>query len=260
MALLAAAAQSLTATSYDAERRGLDATRANLVLDATVARAALGVADQRSEARWRVDGTARVFIFDSIAVRVAVQDELGRVDLNAASAATIRQVFLGQGMDLDSASRLADRVADWREPLGPGRLNGGSDADYKAAGRSYFPRHAPFQTVDELRLVLGMTPAFFARVKPAFTVYSKRPTFDPEVATPQALLVLYPNDPEKIVELLRERTQAAANGLAGPIVPGPGRVFTVSAELQLRGHDFHRSAVIELTGDPKRPYFALAWQ
>jgi len=260
IALLAAAAQSLTATSYDAERRAFDAARADAILDAAVARAALGISDQRAEMRWRVDGTARVFWFDGVALQVAVQDETGRIDLNAASAGNIRQLFLAEGLDLDAATRLADRIADWRQPLGPGTPSGGSDADYKAAGLSYSPRHGPFQTVDELRLVLGMTPALFAKVRPAFTIYSKLAGIDPSVATPQALLTIYPNDPGKIAQILQDRTQAAANSLASPMAPAPGRAFTVTAALALRGHVFRRSAVIELTGDPERPYFALTWQ
>ncbi|MBV8978732.1 MAG: general secretion pathway protein GspK [Alphaproteobacteria bacterium] len=260
IALLAAAAQSLTATSYDAERRALDAAQAQSVLDAAVTRAVLGISDRRPRARWRVDGTARMFVFRDAAVRILVQDELGRVDLNAASAATIRQVFLGQGLELDAATRLSDRIADWREAPGPGRLNGGSDADYKAAGLAYVPRHGAFQTVEELRLVLGMTASLFAKVRGALTVYSHRPTFDPAVATPQALAVLYPDDPEKIAQILRARAEAGANDLAGPILPAPGHAFTIEAEIARRGRTYRRCAVIELTGDAQRPFFALAWQ
>ncbi|MBV9693862.1 MAG: hypothetical protein JO261_09180, partial [Alphaproteobacteria bacterium] len=82
----------------------------------------------------------------------------------------------------------------------------------------------------------------------------------PAVATPQALAVLYPDDPEKIAQILRARAEAGANDLAGPILPAPGHAFTIEAEIARRGRTYRRCAVIELTGDAQRPFFALAWQ
>jgi len=267
LALMAAAAQALTVTAYNSERHAMIDARAGADLDAALVRAVLGISDLRPEQRWRTDGTPRVTAYDGLRIRVAVQDELGRIDLNAASASTIRALLLGHGLSPDDASVLSDRIADWRSPAGPVSLHGATDADYRAAGLAYVPRHGPFQTVDEARLVLGMTPSLFARIRPALTVYTKRPSFDPSLAPREALAALYPGDPGKIDEILRARsgdiglTQPGAASSAVPPLGVPfGRAYQVTAELAIGRRIFRRGAVVELTGDGKRPYFVLAWR
>lgn len=267
LALMAAATQALTVTAYNSERHAMIDARAGADLDAAVVRAVLGISDLRPGQRWRSDGTPRVIAYDGLRIRVSVQDELGRIDLNAASASTIRTLLSGNGLSSDDASALADRIADWRSPAGPVSLQGATDADYRAAGLAYVPRHAAYQTVDEARLVLGMTPALFARIRPALTVYTKRPSFDPSLAPREALVVLYPDDPGKIDEILRARsgdiglTQPGnAPGAAAPLIVPFGRAYEITAELAIGRRTFRRSAVVELTGDGKRPYFALAWR
>src|ERR1700742_3604924 len=85
IALMAAATQALTVTAYNSERHAMVDARAGADLDAAGVRAVLGVSDIRPDRRWRTDGTAQVFVYDRLRIRVSVQDELGRIDLNAAS-------------------------------------------------------------------------------------------------------------------------------------------------------------------------------
>lgn len=268
LALLAAATQALTVTSYRSERHAMADARAEADLDAAIARAVLGIADLRPDKRWRVDGTPRTIAFDGLAIRIAAQDEYGRIDLNAAPIAMIRQLLMSAGLTPDGAGAMADRISDWRTASGPHSLNGASDADYRAAHLAYAPRHGPFQTVDELKLVLGMTPALFARLEPALTVYSKRPSFDPSTAPREALQALYPNDSGKIDTILRARNPDpdatmqlgfAPASVASLTVPA-GRAFSITADVAVGRRNFRRVAVVELTGDEKRPYFVLKWQ
>jgi general secretion pathway protein K len=267
LALMAAATQALTVTSYRSEGHAMVDARADADLDAAIVRAVLGVSDLRPERRWRVDGTAQAMIHDGLRIDVSVQDETGRIDLNAASGSLIRQLLLGVGLSVDDAGAMSDRIVDWRSATGLGSLNGATDADYKAARLGYSPRHGPFQTVDELRLVLGMTPALFARIRPALTVYSARPMFDANVAPREALLALYPNDPGKIDEIVRARqgdpqtsTLQGAQGAAATQPASIGRAYAITARLAIGRRTFRRVAVVELTGDGKRPYFVMAWQ
>ncbi len=112
-----------------------------------------------------------------------------------------------------------------------------------------------------------MTPALFARIAPALTVYSARPMFDANVAPREALLALYPNDPGKIDEIVRARqgdpqtaTLQGAQGAAATQPASIGRAYTITARLAIGRRTFRRVAVVELTGDGKRPYFVMAWQ
>ena len=65
-------------------------------------------------------------------------------------------------------------------------------ADYRAAGLDYGPPAAPFETMDELSRVLGMTPALFAAVQPHLTLFGpaepSRTGADPIVAAALATI------------------------------------------------------------------------
>ncbi len=81
-------------------------------------------------------------------------------------------------------------MIDWRTPKNTRSLNGATADDYRNAGYAWLPRGGPFQSVDELALVMGMTPQIFARVAPALTVYSHQRDFDLRVAPKEALLAV----------------------------------------------------------------------
>src|SRR5262245_57608347 len=73
-----------TAASYRLSRNGLDAAKAEAAVDAGVTRAVLGLLETRRDRRWRVDGIPQDFMFVDLKMRIAIQDELGRIDLNHA--------------------------------------------------------------------------------------------------------------------------------------------------------------------------------
>ncbi len=269
LSMLAAASQTLTLTSAKTEHRAQDAARAASDLDAAVARAAAGIVDPDLNQRWRIDGEARRFTFDSLPLDVAVQDQLGCLDLNAADISILRQLLQSAGLAPAAADALADHILDWRSSADLHRLHGATDADYAAAGLGYRQRHGPFQTIDELKLVMGMTPALFERLRPALTVYSHRPGFDATTAPREALMALYFNDPKQVDAAMAERQGAGLSsnnglsvprGILGPSGAPAGRAFAVDAALVLNGKRFTRRAVIEMTGDDRQPYFVLAWR
>ena len=155
----------------------------------------------------------------------------------------------------------------WRSPAGLDMLNGGTDDDYRAARLSYMPRHGPFQSVGELKLVLGMTPELFAKIRPALTVYSRRASFDSSIAPAAALLALYPDDPGKVDAILRAR-ESDPNAVQGwGLAPGAasvastaGHTFSVAAAAVVGNRAFYRTAVVQMTGNDQAPYYVLAWQ
>jgi general secretion pathway protein K len=265
LAMLAAATQALVSTSYRSERQHLESAEADALFEAGLSRAALGLIDNEAASRWRVDGIPKWFTFNGQTVKIAVQDELGRIDLNATDGSVLHRLFLSAGLDEDQSETMTDRVLDWRSPTDLKHLHGATSADYAAAGYPYRPRHGPFQTVEELKLVMGMTPTLFARVRPALTVYTKRPMFDPNTAPKEALLALPGNDEARVENILAERAQnpGETSNPAGTISPSMGlggRTFTIAMETTLLHKRFTKNAIIELTGDNNRPYFILAWR
>jgi general secretion pathway protein K len=268
LALMAAATEALTATSYRAEAHAITTAKADAALDAGVVRAVLGISDTRPQMRWRTDGTHRRFWLEGIQVDVSVQGELGRVDLNTSGNALIRQLLIGNGVPQEKAGLLTDRITAWRSATGLETLMGGGDEGYAAADLPYRPRHGPFQTVDELKLVLGMTPEIFAAIAPALTVYSKRAMFDASIAPREALRALYPDDDAKIDEILQQREglRDAVPGLG--TTPGQstalslptGQAFSIAAATTIGNRTFRRSAVVQMTGSTDKPYYVLNWR
>jgi general secretion pathway protein K len=270
LAMLAAATQTLTVTSYKTERRAEDLARADADLGAAVVRAASGIADPDLNHRWRVDGVAQRFAFDGATLHVAVQDELGRIDINTCDGSLLIQLLQAAGVSADDATALSDKILDWRSASTLHRLHGATDADYAAKGYPWRERHGPFQSVDELRLVMGMSDALFTRIRPALTVYSHRPMFDTATAPREALLALYPGDPKQVDTILSARLAGPLpspgggpsypTGIVNPSVSLAGRAFAIDAEFDRGGRHYRRDAVIEMTGDLQQPYFVLAWR
>ena len=188
LAMMAAAVEALTLTSARFEHAALDQARLAADVDAGVARSVLGIADPRPQLRWRVDGNVQHFSFEDDDIEVSIQDENGRIDLNAADPATLKRLLVAAGMPVAQAETLGDNIVNWRTPTDDDasdagkKLLGAGASDYAAAGLDYVPRRAPFQSVEELNLVLGMTPELYARLAPALTIYSRAANVDLSVA------------------------------------------------------------------------------
>lgn len=86
-------------------------------------------------------------------------DESGKIDLNRAPPDVLERVFGDRG-------DVAAAVLDWRDPDDVRRFHGAEAADYPDTK----PRNGPFQSVDELLLVRGVSPDVFETVRPLLTV------------------------------------------------------------------------------------------
>lgn len=115
-----------------------------------------------------------------IPVLVLIENETDRVNLNTASVVLLQALALAAGAPPAEAAHVAAAIVDWRTQGALPRPNGAKRPQYAAAGVGYGPPGEPFQGVDELRFVLGVTPALFARLAPHLTVWSDG---DPDLST-----------------------------------------------------------------------------
>jgi general secretion pathway protein K len=274
LGMMAAATQDLTVTSVRTERRALARDHLEDDLDAAVARAVLALDDSRVDQRWRVDGYPYTFTYDGIPMTVSIQDEDGKFDLNEADDDTLAPLFQSAGMDANHAAQLADRIVEWRSELTSDdihTLHGGSDADYAAAGLPWRPRHGDFQSVSELRLVLGMTPALFARIRPAITVYSRNDSPDEDVAPQIVLNALYPGNSTQVQKIMAQHAGSVQAGLGtAPKTQGSavidtgtdlsGRVFEIDVDATYMNRHETRRVVVLMTGGGTKPYLVQHWE
>ena len=127
------------------------------------------------------------------------------------------------GLEAAAADAALAAIQDWRDADDLKRPNGAEEADYRAAGKTYKPANAPFDTVGELARVLGVTPGLVARIADSVTVYAKQPGINTATASREVLLAIPNMTPEVVDAFLERRAEALANKLpVPPLAPGAG--------------------------------------
>jgi general secretion pathway protein K len=268
---------AVVAASFIVERRSdflivhnsVSIARAQAAADAGVQRALLDAfrADQ-SPQTWKRDGTSHEWSFDGVPIRVEMRDESGKIDINSASDELLRGLLVSVGLAPDDASRLLDAILDWRDLDSMTRPNGAEEADYRSAGLTYRPANGPFQTIEELQLVLGMRPEIYRRIAPMITVYSRQPGVNTTLASREVLLAIPGVSADAVDAYLAQREQARVDGLPLPVFQqgaafnSPGSLLTnVRAEAKLDdGTFFAREAVALVRATPRRPVTFVVWR
>ncbi len=190
LAVIAASFATTSRTEIRLARNAMENARARALADAGVHRAVLGLAETDPERRLAADGTLYRFVFVDGQALIRIEDEGGKIDLNRAPDQMLKGLFLAAGLDADASAAMVDAIVDFRDANDARRLNGAEDDDYRAAGRRYGAKDRPFEAVEELRQVLGMTPELYALVAPALTVHSRQRKVNRDTASPLVLVAL----------------------------------------------------------------------
>lgn len=106
----------------------------------------------------------------AVTVRVSTLDARARVQINQADDRQLRRLFSAMGLGRRGARALAEAVLDWRDPDSFRRSGGVESDSYVGLGPPSRPKNAPFERVEELTRVPGMTPEVYERVAPYLTV------------------------------------------------------------------------------------------
>jgi general secretion pathway protein K len=217
---------------------------------------------------WKRDGVAHAWMDGDIGIVTSATDESAKIDINAANEVLLRSAFTNiGGADADLAAHIVDAILDWRDADDLKRPNGAEEADYRAAGLTYKPSNAPFETVTELARVMGVTPAIYARMAESLTVHSAQAGINPSTASRAVLLALPNATPEAVDAYLAARSESLKTNQAIPVFP-PAQAYTAGAAARWRiravatmpdGVTFAREAVVSPSGDLRRPFIAVAW-
>jgi general secretion pathway protein K len=146
---------------------------------------------------FRFGGAERSIRIGGTAVLVRIENEGDRINLNTASLALLRALLIETGAPAAQADRLAAAILDWRTSGARARPGGAKAPEYQAAGLAFGPPGTPFQGVDELADVLGMTPALFERLAPHLTVLTDS---DPDMSTRDPVVALALTDAAGVAE------------------------------------------------------------
>ena len=270
LVVIAASFVQTMRTDVNVVANSLSRAKAEALADAALQRALYELyKPQNIEGRWNTDGSSREWQYRDITVTITMQDETGKIDINRVNDQLLRGLLVSQGVLEEDVLKLVDAIADWRDADANRRLKGAEAPEYTAAGLAYGPANALFQSVEELKLVLGMTPALYAKLAPLITVYSGQPGINEQIATRDVLLALPNVNAEQIDEYLSRRDIARAS--RRPIPNFPQNIFRSLSNNQTPvrirtdalfadGNRFVREVVVRRYTDPKRPYAYLSWK
>jgi general secretion pathway protein K len=248
LSLIAAAMLSASVTSAHLDRNAWNATRAGSAADEAVNQSILALLDGRIARQPRVDSTPFTMTFDDVPVRVWIQDESGRVNVNFAAKDQLQTLFVSAGLEREDAGALADRIIMMRAPAGSLGVV------------------ATFRSTDDLLAVPGMSRALLARIDPLITVFGQSAGINQRVA-PRAVLRTLPGmDDDAIDKLLKQRDEIHASAVAdtqntsGSPLGTTNSAFFITAETRVATTHIVRTAVVRFTGDVTKPYLIEAWR
>jgi general secretion pathway protein K len=235
VALLALIGTRITAAGH-AETRLATNLRAQAVAEAAADGAvyeALYHFLDGSAKHWPADGLPRRIRLPQAVADVTIVDEARKLSLNTSFPAVLRGLLHALGVERHLSAVLADQIQDWRTPSqGPSPL-GAKGPQYLAAGRAWGPPDRPFRSIDELGLVLGMTPEVLARVRPYVSPWVQ--------SSPAAI----GSDPVIHAAL----TEAAADGVPPQAFDEPATLTITAVAVGTNGGRFARRMVIRMNGD-----------
>lgn len=196
----------------------------------------------------QLGGTPLLWEYEGKKIEIRVIGENGLVDINFASRELLAEIFKQVGLADQAAENLLDVVEDFRDVDDLKRLNGAEDEDYKQEGLDFGAKDAPFERIEELQQVLGMTPQLYQALTRFLTVSSGSAGINPMLASRQTLLLLAEGDAAKVDAYLLEREEAAKDGRS--VQPDFGQQFLDNSQQPL-----YRMQIRVYTDEMSPPYF-----
>lgn len=246
LALLTALATTVVALSLSerwAARRLEEAVQADLIADSAIRITLLRLLATSQVERVSLQ---QLNVFD-IPVTVLLEQEAGRVDLNFASEKLLAAAFMSAGWRPGPAASMAARIIDWRDEDDMRQPQGAERMAYSAAKLSYGPRNGHFESVEELRQVMGASD-LDPQLLDAFTVYTQHQQ-EPVAAWAS--------------ELVRRALESLHDEQAGDMVSARAvadrDVLRVRACAQIDRYARCRLAVVRLTGSVRDPFQVFVW-
>ena len=219
--------------------------------------------------RWVPDGRPNRVPFEGYTVEVRVLDESAKVDLNVAAPDLLSGLMIALGVDFDRARRIAGAVLDFRDADNLLTPEGGAeDPQYAAEELPHGAKDRPFDSITELRQVLGVDQALYEKLRPHVTVYTGLARPNPTFASKPVLQALG-LPPEQMALVLSQRNE----GVPGQVPVDPAQVGSLAAQgtgtysisslaTRADGSRAHVGAAIRIGGGGSfgQLYLPLSWR
>ena len=262
LVLLSAIAMSFIANMRDEVKLTHNATgalQARYLAEAGIYRALAGMLDSDRRKRWPVDGAVQRFTEDGSEFAIAVLSEAAKIDINFASAEVLYGLLNVANVPPGTRDAIVGAILDWRDKDSLQNLNGAEDEDYARAGLVYGAKDASIASLQELRLVMGMTEAVFDNIKSQLTVHSGSGVVDVDLASTQVLAAAAGGDLEKAEQFVAQRRQQGINN--AQVLSYTGQAFGIAAVARTGGGAVAGvRAVIKVDEKKPQPFELLQWE
>lgn len=157
--------------------------------------------------------------------RYRVVDEERKINVNLASRDILIRLLDTVGVPAGSGrDTIADSILDWIDVDSLHRLNGAEDDYYQGLSPPYRAKNGPLDSIEELRLIRGITPEIYGLLAPHLTVWGSGQV-NLNTASEAVLQVVLPQIAPTI--LAQRRAQPLVQPVKGGIVRST--VFTVES-------------------------------
>ena len=139
-----------------------DRARAYWLARAAVERVKYDYAISRMEAQGEGERVYRFnYTFDDGRAECMLLSNTSKMAINTTDRDLWDQLFTYFGLDDYQREEVVDAILDWRDEDDLVRLNGAEADHYQSLDPPYSPRNGPFQSLEELTLVRGITEEMF---------------------------------------------------------------------------------------------------
>ncbi len=158
--------------------------RANAVTEAAADGAVHEAILRLLQDKWSPDGRLRAIRVGSADVEVRIKDEEWKVNPNDAKLPVLQALFGHLGVDAAKGTALAHAIVDWHSAGAAPRPAGPRPTRNRGAGTTPAAGNRVFDSLDEIGLVVGMTPALLARMRPYLSIYQEGDVFEADDSAP----------------------------------------------------------------------------
>jgi general secretion pathway protein K len=167
--------------------------------------------------------------------RVRWIDEAGKININRVDDQTLRRIFTNLGVEEPLRSVLVDSIMDWRDPDDLHRVNGAENEYYRSKIPAYSAKNGPFDSIEDLLWVRGMTSDLFhgygdarepgqesARsvgLREIFTIDSPIDRVNLRTASAEVIHAVMGSSLEKARIFVEERRKLSGDKTAGDLLP-----------------------------------------
>ena len=255
------------------------AAKAEAVADAAVALSVYNQSEPDLRKKFKLDGTPYSFPLPGGRVTLRLFDETAKINPNFASEKLMAALYQVAGLDKARATQLGAATADWVSSGDQPRGGGAKKAQYEQAGRNYGPPNAPMESLDELQMVLGMTPQLFTAVRPYLTINTgaaaptdPRKAFDPvrramamagkdiSASQPAQPATAQQGAPGQAGDTPDDRPVAAQQAALPGTAPESVIIEVDATASSVDGGVFVRRAVVKVLPENPKGYTVLDWR